>query len=651
MKYYKLFTILFMSAISTVSAQNFSREFGKIGVAEIELTEYAADKSAEALVLFDIGKSHFAHSDNGFDIVFERSTRIKIFSEAGIDWADISIEFYQEGGIYEKVYDIEAYTYNYENGELSKTKLDINTIHEEKINNSWNRKKFAMPDVKEGSIIEYRYKIQTQYHFNLQDWEFQWKIPVIYSEYEVKMIPFYEYTWIAQGISKFDFQESHRDNRRRRFNGLEFEDMVHKYIMKNVPAFNDEEYISSINDYIIKIDFQLTKVTHTNGSVFEIMSTWPKIINDLAKHESLGKYAKKSEKSAAKNFDLNTLANKSSTEKLDAILNYVKRNYTWNKRNGIYASKSLNKFIKDKFGNNADINLFTIGLLNAAGIEAYPVIISTRSHGKIKTDYPFRHFFNYVIILSNIDGHLIMSDATEINNSNFRLPPRCINDFGLLINKNEEKWIGLQFKLTSTLQTDISIRIEDSDLNARIQNTASEYYAYFFRKAYGENKKSIGTSLKEKGYNVNDSSISVKNQTNIKAPYILKYTLDNEAEIINNKIYISPFLKETITDNPLKQKSRSYPIDMIYAKQKTLNSTIHIPEGYKVDFLPENYKIANNLFELDYLVTVNDNKVKVSFRYFFKKSVYAAKDYAKLKFYFKEIVKRGNAKIVFSKIE
>ncbi len=119
--------------------------------------------------------------------------------------------------------------------------------------------------------------------------------------------------------------------------------------------------------------------------------------------------------------------------------------------------------------------------------------------------------------------------------------------------------------------------------------------------------------------------------------------------MVGNKIYISPFLNEIITDNPLTQKVRTYPIDMIYPEKRVYNSTIIIPGGYKIDFLPQEYKIKNDLFELNYIVISSEKEIKISFNYYFKNSIYSAKDYSKVKFYFMEIVKKGNEKVVLLK--
>ena len=332
MKLLKYILVLLLSSQVAIKAQELSREFGKIGKPEADLVTYSLDKSAEAVVLFDIGKSYFVLSETGYDVVYEKTTRIKIFSEAGIKWGEVEIPYYQEGGIYEKVYDIEACTYNPYRDAFTITKFNTANCHDEKVNEFWLVKKFALPEVKAGSIIEYRYKINSQYKFNLRDWEFQSNIPTIYSEYEVRMIPFYNYVWLLQGSQKFDSYTSREDiGIKRRFAAIEFNDIVHKFIMKNIPAFNDEEYITSRNDYLIKIDFQLAKIISPDGGTTEVVSTWPKLINALIKDEDVTRFANKCEKLTTKLINPDSLLNKSREEKFDFILNFVKANFNWNK--------------------------------------------------------------------------------------------------------------------------------------------------------------------------------------------------------------------------------------------------------------------------------------------------------------------------------
>ena len=651
------FTLIFMAiAISLVKGQDFSKEFGKIDKETIEFDAYEIDKDAEAVVLFDIGKSYFVEKSNSFDLVFERTTRIKIRSEAGIKYAEVEIPFYQEGNIYEKVYSIEAYTYNMEDGKLVRNSFDVSNTYDEKKNEYWNVKKFAIPNVKAGSVIEYRYKINSQYKFNFRDWAFQWRIPVIYSEYEVRMIPFYEYTFALQGANKLDVYESYEDKALARNYGSNggyaehsYHDMVYKFAMNNVPAFKDEEFITSMNDYVLKINFQLSAIHRLDGTNVDIITTWDGLIKELLRHPDFGKYLKKSERLASKLIDVKKLTQKSEKERVNSVIDYVKSNYSWNNYMSKFASKKPNELIDDKVGNCADINLFTVGLLRSVGIEAYPIILSTRDHGKIKLDYPFSHFFNYVAVLSVVDGVMMLSDASEVLSLNDRIPPRCLNDKALVIRKDKVDWIPLESMFTSDITTYMEMNFDNEALKVDLIKSATEYDALNFRNNYTNNAEKVKQKLSSKNYDIDDSSIKIQNYSDNTKPYKLMYSFTTKPEVVNGKIYLSPFLEESLTDNPFKQRERKYPLDMIYPKKRVLTSTIPIPEGYKVDYLPEDLTIKNELFELNYAVKTLGDKLQVVLNYYFKKPIYQSDKYIKIKYYFHEIVAKGNDKIVLVK--
>jgi len=433
-------------------AQKYIHEFGKYSSEEFELQRYEKDPSAEAVVIYDIGESFITESSDGFVLNFERRTKIKIFNKAGLKWAQISIPYYQENNEWEKVYSIEGNTYNFENGKMQISPLDLKNSFKEKYNENWFLKKFAMPNVKEGSIIEITYKIQSPYLFNLRNWEFQNKIPVIYSEYTTKMNPFYDYVYILQGKDKFDEFRTYKDQISRQTGTAKYNDTVYEFIMKDVPAFKDEAFITSVDDYIIKLDFQLAAVHHQNGNTKSIMTTWPDMSKRMIDNESFGKFLNNSIKNSKEITDTMQLATKSEGEKARMIDQFVKSNFNWNGYNDIFSSKKVKEFLISKTGNCADINLFLTGMLNAAGIKAYPVILSTRSHGKIKLDYPFLSYFNYVVVLAKIDNIMVLLDATEPLCKFSVIPTRCLNEEGLVIQKDKIDWVNIKNASVSNIE-------------------------------------------------------------------------------------------------------------------------------------------------------------------------------------------------------
>lgn len=645
-----LFTLIIFANTFNLSAQRLSNIYGKVGLDDIQYNSCEFDKTANAVVIFDNGKSRFIDTNQqGFKIVYERTTRIKVLTDAGVKWGEVEIPYYYSNNIYEDVYDIDASTYNFEDGQLKISKLDNKDCHNEKVNENWMLKKFALPNVKKGTIIEYHYVIETPYLFNLRDWEFQWKIPVLNSKYVVEIIPFYVYQFKLQGAKSFNEFTSVEGTDERQFAGVKYKDMIYTYGMKNIQEFKDEEFITSKNDYILKLDFQLSKIIHPDGIKEDIITTWPKLSEDLLTEDRFGKFVEKVKKMSPKILNPSGFVNMSSKEKYDSVLNYVKHNFTWDKNERKYASKKPAELLKDKFGNSSDLNLFAIGLLNGIGIEAYPVIISTREHGKIILDYPYHNYFNYTLIGSKIDSTFILSDATDILLANNSIPLSCINDKGFIIQKKNVEWVSLQPRQATKLRTNLIINLSDTTDNTQLSVKSSEYYGLNFRKKYGVDSKEIKKELIEKNYQVEDSNVVIKNYSDISNPYIIYAKFNYQPDKINNKIYVAPFLNEVIKNNPLKQNERFYPIDLIYPEYRSYTSTIKIPHGYKVNSLPTNQKIKNENFALDFITTVNDESVNISLSYVFTKSEYPSDEYLNLKFYFNEIINRGSEKVVFIK--
>lgn len=541
-----LLVILICCQFSLLAQKRYS-EFGKISRNDINISLSDGEKSAEAIVLSDIGKSCFVREDNSFNIVFERETRIKILSEAGIKWAEVEIPYYREGNVFESIYDVEANVYNDEGASIHKNTVNTSNFHDEIVNNSWSIRKIVLPNVKVGSVIEYKYKIVSQYIFNLREWRFQWKIPVRYSEYKVSMIPFYEYNYILQGVDKLSFQSvQKRKGFPRVFGRVKYSDMVYTYVMKDVPAFNDEEFITSINDYIIKVDFQLGKIYKPSGVAINVATTWSDFINDLSRSSSFGKYVKKSRRYASKLFDVDSIINKSPIERFNFILNFIKKNYSWNGSSGKYASKSFKNFIREKHGNSADLNLFTVGLLNAVGISAKPVVSSTRGHGLINYKYPYRHYFNNVVVSATVEGKKILTDSTEPFISNTCIPSRCINDKGLLVDKGKIEWVNLKCYVPSSVETKIVMNMNSSLMNVDLEKLSAEYDALNYRRTCGDDVIKVRERLSNKGYTIVDTSIVINNYNDCHKPYMFNCNLKYEPEVIGDKIYVSPFLNETI---------------------------------------------------------------------------------------------------------
>jgi hypothetical protein len=633
-------------------SQDYSNKFKQITTYELAMKEYERDKMAEALIIYEIGKTKFYYDNTeGFQIIFECQTKIKILSEAGVDYSEVSIPFYQDNTTYEKIEKIEAYTYNLENGLKQVTPLDPEQIYKEKVGDNRYAMKFALPAVKPGSVIEYKYTLTTPRIFYLQDWYFQSKIPTVCSEYEIYMIPFYQYTWLLQGASKFDSYSEQLDNGIPNYLGpLQYKNNILKYGMKNIPAFRDEEFITSTEDYIMKIDFQLSAWTDIYGVKIDVITTWPALCKELLNDSDFGKYIKASAKQSAKEFNYNLLTGMTEREKYDAIIQFVKSNYNWNGYKGIGSSKPVGKFMDEKTGSSADLNLFLCGMLQKAGLVSNPVIISTRDHGKIRKSLPFLSFFNYVIVLVNIDGKNQLADATDSYISDLLVPQYCLNDIGLIVQEKAEEWVVLTSSTPSALKYTFQTFLPDGSdsLQVSFEVNATNYEAARLKKMYASKYENLEEYFHDNNFLPIDS-VTTKNYKETNKDFSIKCKASYAKETINNKIYIAPFFGTPLSENLFTQTKRYYPIDMEYPKARQFYSEIKIPEGYKVEYIPQNTTVNAELVTINYFVKQSDDILIVSGSYLFNKAVYDATDYTNLKFYCNDIIKKFNEKIVLVK--
>ena len=160
-----------------VLAQKF--ELGNVTIEELKEKVHPTDSSAVAAILFTKGKSYFEFVENShFILITEVEIKIKIYKKEGYEWANNEVSYYIGGHDDESVQFSKAFTYNLVNGKIEKTKLNSENEFKEVVNKYWETKKISMPNVKEGSIIEFKYIVKTPYYAKLHDWKFQSTIPV-----------------------------------------------------------------------------------------------------------------------------------------------------------------------------------------------------------------------------------------------------------------------------------------------------------------------------------------------------------------------------------------------------------------------------------------------------------------------------------------
>jgi len=289
-------------------------------------------------------------------------------------------------------------------------------------------------------------------------------------------------------------------------------------------------------------------------------------------------------------------------------------------------------------------------MLNQAGMNAFPVILSTRSHGKIPVDFPFQQFLNYVIVVLDIDGKKCFLDATEPLAPFGMLPARCINDKGLVVTKDKTEWVPLTDEVLSYEIDSLKIFVNPGLDSVSVSTTVTSegHTALDLRRSYVSDAEEFQDDLISGEMKVK-VPLKVINHNESAKPFIYDYTCLMPLETVSDKILISPFPGLVPEENELKMSFRNYPVDMIYPETNSFNSVIEIPKGYKFAEVIKDVNIDNTLVKITYTSRNSADKLTIDGSYTFKKAVYLPHEYFELKNMLTAIVETFNRKIILQK--
>jgi len=646
-------------------------ELGKVTTTELEQKMHPKDSSAAAAFLFNKGKTYFIYKEGeGFLAVTEVEVKIKIYKKEGYNWANQSVAFYIGGSSDESVTFSKAITYNLVNGKIEKTKLKSESEFIEKTNKYYSQKKIVMPNVKEGSIIEYMYLIKSPYISNLPTWDFQKDIPVNHSEYSANIPEYFTYKPIQKGFfspvyttgghnetitfTNINRNASYTGASSRSTNDVIYEVTENNFAIDDVPALKEEEYINNINNYRSLVTFEHLATRYPNSTATTNAVNWEGVVKTIYENDNFGPEL---DKSGYFESDINTLISglTSQEEKIIAILNFVKSKVKWNGINGYSCNDGVKNAYKTNTGNTAEINLMLTAMLRFAGIEANPVLVSTRSNGIAYL--PIRTAFNYVIAAVEIQDGLILLDATEKYSNLNLLPLRDINWFGRIIRKNgTSAEVDLMPKLVAKEAVNMSLTINsDGTLQGKVKSQLTNHFALSFRQnQLALTKDTYLENLENKNNNIDISDYVRENENDLSKPIIENYTFNNskDIDIINDKMYISPMLFLATKKNPFNKETREYPIDFGFPVESKYNISISIPEGYVVESLPKAMSLSTgeNVGSFKYIIGNTEKNIQVVVSENLMTPIVSSEFYPVLKDFFKQMVEKENEKIVLKKL-
>lgn len=604
----KILLIVF-SSVNLIFIEAQKHEFlnpPKFNDADLSKTKSLLDENAPAEILYKSG--HF--KVDAYTALLSKTYfyRVKIYNkDKAEEWLNLEIPLYQNGkGSQESLTKLKAFTYNLENGARVETKVEKNSKYKSKESKNITITKLAFPNVKDGSVIEYEYTVESPFAFEIPQFLIESSTPSLYTEYvlDSPLNISYNVNYTGSLIPKY------REVTEKILYGTDYR--TYRFAYENLKPFKTEKFVKNDMNYRTKIRAEVHSTNFRELKLYS--SSWEQIMTRLYEDENFGGELRKT-KLAKENMPAGITDLRSDVEKANAIFSYVQKTFTWNNDRGIYTEDGLKKLLETKTGNAAEINLLLVMMFREAGIKSDPVLISTVNNGLINLASPNVSNINMVIAAIDVNGELHIYDATSKQASMDQLPPRDWNQFGILLSKNKVQQIQMVNAKPSFSYLTANAKINnDGSISGTYSDKDTGSYAMFAKESYDDNQEKYKKQYKE-NFAIDFTNIDSKVLENGDFESTMNFSSENLIDRIGKKMIINPMLFLNKNSNEFDQtEERKYQIDFISPFTRIKKVTLEIPEGYAVEELPKNKKIVTDDKEISYSYVIEQkgNKLEIT---------------------------------------
>lgn len=595
-------------------------ELGEIPDSLLSMEEYPADPDAPFFYAFNGLDIFFEEENESIIAVMRYHVRIKVFDEENKEASLVGISYYFEDDI-ERISNIRGVTVQPDGERVS---LDPDRIRTINANSRYNIKEFEMPEVREGSVIDYTYEIRRRYIEELPSFDLAHQVPTAVSQASLLLPPYLRYQVIAEHT---DLEPERYEERIDTSSAPKVFSiprpapmMRQHWTVKDVPAVEEELYISSINDYRPRLNFLMSEFGNPRqelinsweyiaGHLRRIQNPW-KQIDTATRADSLGR-------EIANHFE-------SPEQRQDSIFAHLNKRMNFDGQRGAFGEFDEDFVLDGNASNQPAINQVLVAMLQGAGIEAAPVFTSTRSFGEINTSIPSYFQFNSMLVYSQIDGRSFLMDASFPESQPGLIDTEAYTDSGMVYQKNDYEWIALDpAKSFYSISVEVDGRLSSrGDLSGSVYAEHEGYSAQVVREkmAEGEGASQAVEEILFDGQSGLQLENAVVEQTeNYRQPVILRadFTLEEYAISYQDGLDFRPMIVGDLSSNPFEETDRKLPVTLNAPERLKLDYQIEVPPDYSQDEqdqgnvlelpgarLEENYRSGGTLLSYNFDIDI-----------------------------------------------
>ena len=646
MKMYFTTVLLILQATLTRAQESplIVPEFGEVSVAELQMKKCDFSPEAPAVNLLKYREVKLSVFPNGnTEVVTSTRYRIKIFNKRGYENATVTIPFNRENTV--KLNNIKAVTYNLsENGQVLITTVKEEDIFKDKgaKKESYNSIKFTFPAITEGSVIEYQVVRKYKMAYEVPSWYFQDDIPNVLSVYRIIRPSSSQLQ--KRIVSGLPVAEIHSVDYLK---GLDQKQLHDAYIMKNVPAFKREAFMSSSLDYKYRMDFLVSEtVPAFSPNLWFSANAW------LLRSPYFGG-AFNSKIPNTKSIIDSVKQLNSVPAKIRSVYNYVKHELKWMHVYSKFA-RDLNEVWKEGEGTSAEINLSILNILRKCGVQCFPVLYSTRWNGKVDYTFPDLSQFNTVNIAVVNGSKFNLLDGTSSYLSYETPPFNVVNRTGMLIDPVNFTKINIDFDRKLIWDSIFVSAFIDS--NGVLKGKVEKKYfdlakSMKLQYAAEEDIDDDDKNMSQTEPNIKADTSWQDNAENELLPLVEHSTFHFELQGSNDFYFLEPFAFFELSKNPFTDPERTSDIDFGASTASFVQIKIALPKNITLEELPKPQEIfnADSSLVFSFSNEVKDNTISISNSMEVKKAIFDKQEYASLKEIFEKAYGLVNNRILLRK--
>jgi Domain of Unknown Function with PDB structure (DUF3857)/Transglutaminase-like superfamily len=403
------YRVLFFVLFLVVASPAFAADWPPIAPEEMSMTSLTQQPGAPAVILI---RQEFADDPNNFHSVY---MRIKVLTEAGLRYADVELPYGREFSITE----ISGRTVHADGSVVPFEGKPFEKVAAKGGGVQWKVKVFTLPDVRVGSILDFRYSLRyADRVFYAPHWEVQNEL--FQKQANFKFVPYegrlrLAHDQVGAGIAWSSYlpggvkPELHSQLmsrtaiKRQSANWVDLE-------MKDVPPLIEEPHMPPVSALRYRVDFYYQINRNEQEFWKEEGKYWNKEVEGFINHDkdvrpALSQFVSPSDEPEQKLRKIYSFVSQLENE------SYLPQRGKQEAHTiGLKRNESADDVLRQKSGTHDDLSRLFVSMVRAAGLPAWLIWVPSRDHAFFQPTYLSTDQFAAEIPIVQLNGKEVFLD-------------------------------------------------------------------------------------------------------------------------------------------------------------------------------------------------------------------------------------------------